>query len=62
MKALAFTPPGNGSTCGAAANPATALERERGRGAEQAARVQVAKAKTSCTTWIARKPIVIALC
>ena len=53
MKAPAFTPPGNGSTRGTAAEPAKAVERERGRGAQQAARVQVAKAKTSCTTWIA---------
>jgi hypothetical protein len=46
MKAPAFTPPGKGSTRGAAAEPAKALERERGSGAQQAARAQVAKAKT----------------
>jgi hypothetical protein len=53
MKAPAFTPPGNGSTRGASAEAATVLERERRIGAKQAARVQVAKPKTSCATWIA---------
>jgi len=48
----AFTPPVT-VPLGASAEATIVLERERWRDAKQAARVQVAKAKTSCATRIA---------